>query len=116
MQRHFLEEDAAGNVLIMDRHGQEVARFAGADALESAVRWAAQQHLNLYSSVSPTTLFDHQNLYFRRKQHYAQWNRVRGFPLSVRRIRQQLASEQQDSLPDLDDETDEIDETDELPF
>jgi len=106
MTRHFLEEDAAGNILIVDRHGQEVARFAGQDALEMAVRWAAEQQLTLFSSVSPTSLFDHQNLYFRRKQQYAQWNRVRGFPLSVRRIRQQLASEQDDSLPDLDDDTD----------
>jgi hypothetical protein len=107
MERHFLEEDTAGNILIVDRHGQEVARFAGADALEQAVKWAAEKYLTLYSSISPTTLFDHQNLYFRRKQHYAQWNRVRGFPLSVRRIRQQLASEQQEPLLDLDEDPDE---------
>ena len=82
MTRHYLEEDA-GDILIVDRHGQEVARFSGDDALQSAVDWAGSHNLRLYSSISPTTLFDHQNLYFRRRPRGGRRSRIRSLQASL---------------------------------
>lgn len=110
MQRHFIEETAAGDILIVDRNGREVARFAGDEALQRAIDWAGEQNLTLYSSVSPTTLFDHQNLYLRRRPRLTRRGHLRNFPASARPEDHGFAPDPLEPLIEINEEIEEPDE------
>jgi hypothetical protein len=111
MQRHFVEEEATGDILIVDRNGREVARFAGDEALQRAIDWAKDQNLTLYSSVSPTTLFDHQNLYLRRRPRLAR--RGRNFPASSRPGHHGFAPDPLEPLVEISEESEEVEDPNE---
>ena len=112
MQRHYVEEEATGDILIVDRNGREVARFAGDEALQRAIDWAGEQNLTLFSSVSPTTLFDHQNLYLRRRPRLARRGRLRNFPASSRPEYQPVEPDPPEPFEEINEEVDDLDEDD----
>lgn len=68
MSDYYLEEDAAGNILIVDKTGEELTRFWGKTAFEDAIRYAQENDLRLRANISPSDLFEPQQIYRRRSR------------------------------------------------